>query len=113
MDVNPSGTVPCLQFDDGRTLGESLIVAEYLDAAYPENKLIPNDPYTNAAHKIIIEAFSKVIPSYYKLALKSDLNAGPEFNELLEKFMVNLKDDFFGGDFLVLLFKPKVNLNIK
>ena len=50
-----------------------------------------------------MEAFSKIIPSYYKLALKSDLNAGPEFNSLLEAFMVHLKDNFFGGDLIILL----------
>ncbi len=57
-----------------------------------------SDPYTNAVHKLIVEAFAKVIPTYYKLALKMDLNAGPEFNSLLENFMVHLKDDFFGGN---------------
>ena len=95
--VNPAGAVPCLQFDDGRILPESLIVAEYLDAAYPGNKLIPSDAYTNATHKLVVEAFSKVIPFYYKLALKSDLNAGGEFNAALEKFLINLIEDYFGG----------------
>ena len=47
-----------------------------------------------------MEAFTKVIPSYYKLAFKGDLNAGPELNALLEVFMANLKDDFFGGSIL-------------
>jgi glutathione S-transferase len=41
VTLNPAAAVPCLQFADGRTIPESLIVAEYLDAAYPENKLIP------------------------------------------------------------------------
>ena len=97
--INPSGTVPCLQLDETRCMPESMIVAEYLDNAYPENKLIPSDPYTQACHKLIIEAFTKVIPYYYKLALKSDLNAGPDFNAALETFMVNLKEDYFGGIF--------------
>jgi glutathione S-transferase len=96
-DVNPAGAVPCLQFDDGRMINESLVVSEYLDAAYPENKLIPSDPYTNATHKLIVEAFNKLIPFYYKLALKSDLTVGAGFNEALEKFMLLLQDDFFGG----------------
>ena len=96
--INPSTQVPCLQLKDGRFLTESLVISEYLDAEYPENKLIPSDPYTNARHKLTIEDFTKVIPSYYKLALKSDLNAQNEFNSALVTFINNnLHDEFFGG----------------
>ncbi len=97
VTINPAQEVPTLQFDDGNKLFESLIIAEYLDAAYSQNKVIPADPLEFAKHKLIIHWFSKIIPSYYKLALKRDLTADLELNNLLADFAKNLKDDYFGG----------------
>ena len=39
--VNPLGTVPALQTDDGRVVVESLAVLMHIAAAYPEAKLAP------------------------------------------------------------------------
>jgi glutathione S-transferase len=97
VDINPVQEVPTLQFDDGRKLFESLIIAEYLDASTGNNRIIPADPFEYAHHKLIVHWFSKIIPSYYKLAFKRDMNAGSELNDLLSDFAKNLKDDFFGG----------------
>ncbi len=81
-DINPNRTVPALQFDDGRVISESLIVAEYLDEAYPANKVRRSDPYEHAQEKLAIETFSKVVPFFYKLVL------GPAetFQESQDKF---------------------------
>jgi glutathione S-transferase len=41
--LNPSGIVPCLVVD-GRNLVESNLIDEYLDEAFPEPPLMPDDP---------------------------------------------------------------------
>jgi glutathione S-transferase len=41
--LNPSGIVPCLLVD-GRPLVESNLINEYLDEAYPDPPLMPDDP---------------------------------------------------------------------
>jgi glutathione S-transferase len=38
--------------DDGRTITESTIIAEYLDDAYPEPPLMPKDPYWRARRRL-------------------------------------------------------------
>ena len=97
-DLNPSGTVPCLQLDDGRVVYDSLTLAEYLDNAFPENKLTPSDPYVNAQHKMLMEHFtSKVWVHFFKL-YRGDSTVVPiltEGFEFIEKKMNS--DKFLGG----------------
>jgi len=44
---NPSANVPLLD-DDGFQLGQSLAIMDYLDAKYPEPRLIPQDAHLRA-----------------------------------------------------------------
>jgi glutathione S-transferase len=97
LDLNPLGQVPCLQFDDGRAIPESLIVCEYLDSAYPENRLTPSDPYTKAQHQLLVEAFSKVITIFYKV-YRGDSTAAPSLMDALEGFEKKLESKYFGGE---------------
>lgn len=98
MELNPLGQVPCLQHDDGRTLPESLIVSEYLDQIYPENRLIPTDPYTNASHRLTIETFNKVIMNFYKLLRGGGEEAAKDFLNSLDLFEKKLTHDYYGGN---------------
>ena len=41
---NPLGKIPVLVLDDGGTLFDSRVIADYLDAASPVSRLIPEDP---------------------------------------------------------------------
>ena len=98
LKLNPLGQVPCLQHDDGRTLPESLIVSDYLDDIYPENRLTPTDPYTRASHRLLIELFGKVITNYYKVLMnenedQSNILAG------LDTIESKLTTDYFGGKY--------------
>ena len=104
LKVNPLGQVPFLQYSDGRTLAESLIIAEYLDNLYPENKLQPSDPFINAQHKLLIERFSKVISPFYRVMRKTDENAAKDMNDGLDFFEKALSSDFFGGNFIINLY---------
>ncbi len=47
MDINPAAGVPLLN-DDGFQLGQSLAIIDYLDAKYPEPRLIPQDLHQRA-----------------------------------------------------------------
>ena len=98
LKLNPSGQVPLLQHDDGRVLNESLIIAEYLDNLYTENRLQPTDPYTNAKHKLLVESFSKVITNFYKLLRNTDESGGKDMGEALDLFEGKLETDYFGGN---------------
>lgn len=42
-DYNPLGKVPVLELDDGSTLFDSRVIAEYLDNISPVSKLLPQD----------------------------------------------------------------------
>lgn len=42
LNLNPAGLVPSLEID-GQTLTQSLAIIEYLDARFPEPRLIPQD----------------------------------------------------------------------
>lgn len=68
--LSPLGKVPCIQFNDDaeESLYESLIIAEYLDEAYPETrKLLPIKPFDKAKDKLLIERFNEVITMMYKV----------------------------------------------
>jgi maleylpyruvate isomerase len=41
---NPQGLVPALELDDGTVLTQSLAIIDYLDAVFPEPRLVPADP---------------------------------------------------------------------
>ncbi|THD05568.1 hypothetical protein B1810_02295 [Panacagrimonas perspica] len=45
--VNPLGRMPALEVD-GRYLGESMVICEFLEDAFPEPALLPSDPFERA-----------------------------------------------------------------
>lgn len=67
VEKNPLSKVPTLEFENGDILYESLIIADYLDEAYPENSLYPNDPLLKAKDKLLIERFNSFITAMYKV----------------------------------------------
>lgn len=46
---NPQGFVPALEADDGMVITQSLAILDWLDARFPEPRLIPADPDARAA----------------------------------------------------------------
>ena len=44
-EKNPMGYVPTLVLEDGRSLGESMAILEYLETIRPEPALYPRDPW--------------------------------------------------------------------
>ena len=67
VEKSPLGKVPCLELDANNVLYESLIIADYLNEAYPENNLYPQDPLPKAKDKLLVERFNCVITAIYKV----------------------------------------------
>lgn len=58
--LNPGQGVPTLVLDDGAVLTQSLAIIDYLDAAFPMPRLIPQDPLARArvmavAHTVALD----------------------------------------------------------
>ena len=47
LAVNPQGLVPTIEID-GHVIAQSLAIIDYLDARFPEPRLIPVDPFARA-----------------------------------------------------------------
>lgn len=59
-DKSPLGKVPALELESGDVLYESLIICDYLDEKYSQNRLHSSDPLQKAKDKLLIDQFSKV-----------------------------------------------------
>lgn len=58
LGVNPQGLVPTLD-DDGTVVTQSLAIIEYLDARFPEPRLLPQDPIDRAR----VQALAQIVVS--------------------------------------------------
>lgn len=67
FQLNPLGKVPTLQLNSKEVLYESLILADYLDEAYPGRQLQASDPKQKAFDRLLVENFGKVQVHFYKL----------------------------------------------
>lgn len=56
--VNPQQRLPTLELKDGTKLIQSLAIIEYLDAVYPEPKLIPDEPLERARVQAVAQIVS-------------------------------------------------------
>lgn len=95
-DVNPAGTVPCL-IDNGESVFESLICAEYLDDKYPEKgtKLMPKAPLDRANVRFVVDAFgNKCIPAMYRLLMNQDASKDGELVNAVQSGLKAVNDIF-------------------
>ena len=60
LERAPLGQVPALELLDGRILFESDVISDYLDEAYPEHRIVPDDPFARAELKIQRAPWSNV-----------------------------------------------------
>jgi len=67
LEKTPVGKVPCIELKSKEILYESLIIANYLDEAYPEVKLHPNNPLVKAKNELLINQFKEVEAIMYKV----------------------------------------------
>lgn len=52
---NPTGRYPCLETQDGSFLGESKVILNYLEDAFPDLPLLPADPLQRARVRELME----------------------------------------------------------
>ncbi|KOB75341.1 Glutathione S-transferase omega 1, partial [Operophtera brumata] len=72
---SPKGTVPALEYEEGKAIFDSNIVNTYLDEEYPEVVLQSTSPLRRAEDKIIVENFAGAQSAYYTAAFNpSGLN---------------------------------------
>jgi glutathione S-transferase len=60
---NPTGKYPCLELEDGTFLGESKVILNYVEDAYPNVPLLPANPLERARVRELME----VIDLYLEL----------------------------------------------
>jgi maleylpyruvate isomerase len=56
--LNPSGTVPLLEFDEGgqtQRLSQSVAIIEFLEERFPNPPLLPNNPFLRARTRMLVE----------------------------------------------------------
>ncbi|XP_041986189.1 uncharacterized protein LOC121738292 [Aricia agestis] len=68
---SPKGTVPALEYEQGKGIFDSTIVNVYLDEKYPETPLQSTDPLRRAQDKMIVELFAGAQSAYYTAAFNS------------------------------------------
>lgn len=54
LAASPLGKIPFVTLEDGRTLCESQVIVDYLEAAYPQPSLLPADPLAAAKVRELI-----------------------------------------------------------
>ncbi|CAF0712803.1 unnamed protein product [Brachionus calyciflorus] len=96
-DIHPAGSIPCLQFEDGRIVYESVISCEFLDSVYPEKKLIPTDPYEKARQQMLVDNFQRVVALLFKALKFKDAGAFDEICKILDHYEKILTAGYFGG----------------
>ncbi|WP_309643655.1 glutathione S-transferase family protein [Phenylobacterium sp.] len=65
LKINPIGRVPTLVLDDGRALPESEVICEYLEDAFPEPSLRPDDLWARARMRLL----SRICDFYVVMAM--------------------------------------------
>ncbi|MGO3058776.1 glutathione S-transferase family protein [Halomonas sp. AOP43-A1-21] len=50
LKANPAGRIPALVTEEGTTLSESMLIAVYLDSAYPEKPVLPTSRLSEVMH---------------------------------------------------------------
>lgn len=114
IQKSPLGFVPVLELPDKTgPIIDSIIIVEYLDDKYPENKMYSTDHYRRARDKILILRFNPVIELVEKIMFPTlydterdheDVNVIHELAKQLmngldvfEKELIKRKNMFFGG----------------
>ena len=103
LEKSPLGKVPCIELAEGVTLYESLIVAEYLDEAFPQITLYPKTPYAKAKDKLLIDRFNSIISTMSKMYQNTSTDHDL-FNEALtrldvfENELAKRRTPYFSGE---------------
>ncbi len=70
---------------------------KHKDSVYPDNKLIPTDPFERATHHMLIDSFQRVAGFLFKALKFKDAEAFNEIYKILDSYEKFLSSDYFGG----------------
>lgn len=108
FEANPNGKVPCLQILNrpcAPFIYESMLIAEYLDEAYPEIRLYPEDPLEKVQEKILIQNFTALESKFYQGSSSNDKSIAnllwkqiENDLDLYESELSKRGTKYFGGD---------------
>ncbi|EOX94241.1 Glutathione S-transferase tau 7 [Theobroma cacao] len=94
--------IPVL-FHGGKPIAESIVILEYIEEIWPENPLLPQDPYERTLSRFWIKFGEDTAPAFYKFfhtVGEEQVKATKEARQLLkiiEEHGLGEKK-FFGGD---------------
>jgi glutathione S-transferase len=98
LKVNPRGKVPALQLDDGQVITENTAILSYLGKQFPQAKLWPTDPVTEARAISTMAWFSNTVhPSFTHIMRPERFTADPAGTEKVKEagrksFWTNLQE---------------------
>ena len=75
---NPTGTSPCLELDDGRVLGETVVICELIEDLHPTPALLGSDIYERA--------WSRMWVRRVELNITEHMYNGFRFGEAIDHF---------------------------
>uniref|UniRef100_A0A131YHK9 Glutathione S-transferase n=1 Tax=Rhipicephalus appendiculatus TaxID=34631 RepID=A0A131YHK9_RHIAP len=101
-DVLPAGTVPVL-YQDEKVISGSMPIAEYLEEAYPQPRLLPSDPYLKALDRSFLDSALACASLIGSISMKRGSKEEHWANfikkiGLFEKELGKRKTTYFGGD---------------
>ena len=105
LALNPAGTVPVMQLEDGHCLAGSIIIGEYLDetcgAMMRDKRLMPEKATSRAEARRLVEwfllKFDQEVTRYmlqervYKQQMRNDEGGGPPESTVIRAARANLK----------------------
>ncbi len=114
LKKSPLGRIPALDDEQGRSLADSSIIAEYLEERFPEPALLPRDPYERArvrwfdeyadggmAPTLTGKIFFQRVVNTSLMKNKPDEAALADGIQELARFFTYLEDEIDGNDYLV------------
>lgn len=87
LKLNPSGQVPCL-IVHGKALSESLAIIEWLDETYPENPLLPKDPWMRAEIRSFCQMIAAGIQPLANLKVQNYVSSEAEKKALWARHFI-------------------------
>lgn len=98
LKVNPRGKVPALQLDDGQVITENTAILSYLGKQFPQAKLWPTDPVTEARAISTMAWFSNTVhPSFTHIMRPERFTTDPAGHDKIKEagkaaFWANLQE---------------------
>ena len=85
---NPIGHVPALVFEDGRALGESVAILEYLDDLVPAPPFYPRDPWKRARVRQLVETINAGVQPLQNLVVLARVSPEREGQQAWASFFI-------------------------